>query len=289
MIKVVASGVYTSLQDLGRFGYRKVGVPLSGAMDMQSARLANELLGNPAAATVMEFTGSGPVLEFSVSAEIAITGAVFSPSVNKKVIEMNRVVEILEGDRLDFGTHKQGIRGYLAIKRGFISEMILGSSSFYSGITAESRLKKGDILEFEWTDDVSTLTSPGTGATPPDFSTYELAVFRGPEFELLSPSLQQKLLKNSFEITSQSNRMAYVLKSEDTCSAPGIITAPVQPGTVQLTPSGKVIVLMRDAQTTGGYARILQLTNKAMDQLAQKRAGEKLFFRRVDPPFDIPV
>jgi allophanate hydrolase subunit 2 len=202
---------------------------------------------------------------------------------------MNCVVVISEGERLSFGTHKQGIRGYLAIKGGFISESILGSSSFYKGITTQSRLQKGDILLFEPNDKAAASTYSKVPVAPLDFSGSTIAVFKGPEYDMLPQSFQKILSYTSFEITSLSNRMAYVLKSEEHCSALGIITAPVQPGTVQLTPSGKVIVLMRDAQTTGGYARILQLTGTAMDQLAQKRAGEKLFFKIVDPPFDIPV
>ena len=83
--------------------------------------------------------------------------------------------------------------------------------------------------------------------------------------------------------------MAYWLEHSEDVSAKDIITAPVQPGTVQMTPVGKVIVLMRDAQTTGGYARIFQLTNNSIDLLAQKRAGETVSFKIMDPFFHMQV
>jgi allophanate hydrolase subunit 2 len=104
-------------------------------------------------------------------------------------------------------------------------------------------------------------------------------VFKGPEFEMLPLEMQKELFKSPFKINPQSNRMACLLDSQTIFSAQEIITSAVQPGTVQLTPSGKIIVLMRDAQTTGGYARIFQLTEMAINILAQKPAGSKVMFK----------
>jgi allophanate hydrolase subunit 2 len=113
------------------------------------------------------------------------------------------------------------------------------------------------------------------------FSSVTLEVTPGPEFHLLSKLFQQRICETKGIIQTESNRMAYLLKGFEGFSAHEIITAPVQPGTVQLTPSGKCVILMRDAQTTGGYARILQLTEGAINVLAQKRAGEQVQFKLI--------
>jgi len=284
MIKFIASGLYTSLQDLGRFGYRNLGVPVSGAMDLQAATKANLLLGNEPQLAVIEFTATGPVLEFQAPATIAICGASFTPKLNGVKIAMNQSIEIPSGGVLSFGRPSRGLRAYLAVQGGFISEKVLGSNSFYTGITNQSQLVKGDVIEFNSITErfLSSLTSELDGAMR--FDTVEIEAMKGPEFNQLPHTIQSFLNGGPFTVAPNSNRMAYFLNYSEAISAKEIITAPVQPGTVQLTPSGKIIVLMRDAQTTGGYARILQLTESAINILAQKRAGMPIYFRIIDPP-----
>ena len=288
MIKVIASGLFSTIQDLGRFGHRNHGVPVSGAMDQESSALANRLLGNDAHAPLIEFTASGPVLEFSTDANIAITGAFFSPKINDVVVKMNRVVRVEKGERLSFTSPETGVRGYVSIAGGFKAENVLGSCSFYPGITTMNKLQKGDSLEFDPEAQGGTTKSSAVTIPSPQFNEGPLVVYKGPEFGLLNTDIQNLLQKKPFKISSQSNRMAYVLESAENISAKGIITTPVQPGTVQLTPSGSLHILMRDAQTTGGYARIFQLSEKAINALAQKRAGEQVCFKIIDPPFDTP-
>ena len=289
MIKVIASGLYTSLQDLGRFGYRNLGVPVSGAMDLQAAVAANLLLGNDPQRTVMEITASGPVLEFEMPAMIAISGASFAPQLNGFGLAMNKSVQIPSGGVLSFGSPTRGLRAYVAIQGGFHSEKVLGSASYYEGITSRSKLKRGAILEFN--SDAKEISPFETSEieTAINFDVTEIQVTKGPEFDRLSNATQSTLMDNSFTVGPKSNRMAYFLNHSEGISAKEIITAPVQPGTVQLTPSGRIIILTRDAQTTGGYARILQLTEPALNILAQKRAGMSLRFKMIDLLSDTPV
>lgn len=289
MINIVASGLLSTIQDLGRFGYRNSGVPVSGAMDMESAILANDLLGNETNAPVIEFTATGPVLEFSREAVIVVTGALFGPLINDIIVPMNKPIRIEKGSRLSFSHPEKGVRGYLAIAGGFNSEIILGSASFYQGITSHVKLEKGSSLTYDHTAQRSSLRHSVKGNVREiDFEEESLKVYKGPEFGLLGMSIRKIVGSINFQINPQSNRMAYVLDHPGQFSAPEIITAPVQPGTVQLTPSGALHILMRDAQTTGGYARIFQLPEKAINKLAQKRAGSRVVFKIVDPPFDIP-
>jgi biotin-dependent carboxylase-like uncharacterized protein len=281
VIKVVSGGLYTSIQDLGRFGYRRLGVPLAGAMDRYSARLANRLVGNKKDVAVMEITHIGPVLHFINPIEIAITGAGFSPTVNNVEIPLNTRIFIQAESILKFGLPGYGLRAYLSVSDGFSSEKVLNSFSQHQGITTKETLEKGDELMVQSFVGVPSKVTASVKISKDRFTAEVLEVYKGPEFNLASKTLQKKLIETRLTVTSDSNRMAYMLKGWEEFSANEIITAPVQPGTVQLTPSGQCIVLMRDAQTTGGYARVLQLTEKSINRLAQKNTGTTLNFKLI--------
>ena len=284
MIKVKAAGILTSIQDLGRFGYRRLGVPLSGAMDMYMSNLANELVGNTTEKAVLEMTMVGPVLEFQEPTMIAITGAGFTPTVNNIEVPLHTRISILQGDIIKFGLAAYGLRGYLSVAGGFSSEIILGSQSKYHGLTKQPVLKKGDVLEINAREISNSKTTSSVKVDQSHFTTKEIQVYKGPEFEFLPKEIQQKIDSTSLNVSVKSNRMAYLLTGMEHVSASEIISAPVQPGTVQLTPSGQCVVLMRDAQTTGGYARILQLSAPGINELSQKRAGDSFNFRISDLP-----
>ncbi|GAB5398533.1 MAG: biotin-dependent carboxyltransferase family protein [Aureisphaera sp.] len=279
MIEVISSGLYTSLQDLGRFGQRKYGVPISGAMDRYSAELANRLVGNEMHEAVIEITLSGPILRFNSDLLVSITGADLSPLLDDKPVSMNKALVIPKGSELRFGPPNYGVCCYLAIAGGIKTKKVLDSYSMYAGITQKGKLEKGDTIEMQKSELSSALLHASVRVPKEHFTSKEIELFRGPEFHMLSKNTQKKLKTTTFTISSESNRMAYILNSDLNMSAPEIITAPVQPGTVQLTPSGKLMVLMRDAQTTGGYARILQLSDSAINKIAQKRPNEEVMFR----------
>ena len=278
--------MFTTIQDSGRYGYRKWGVPLSGAMDWRSAQLANQLVNNTNDEAVMEITMTAPILKFNVDTVIAITGAGFSPSVNGQKISMYKAVRIPKASILKLGSPSYGVRAYLSVFGGFFVPKILGSYSFYPDITENSCIKKGDILSIN-TDEVpkSDLSYTSVKISKAHFKSSIIKVYKGPEFNLLSEAIKEKLLHQSFEISNDNNRMGYRLGASKNILAAEIITSSVQPGTVQLTPSGQIIILMRDCQTTGGYARILQLTDDAINVLAQKRAGESVRFVLSKLPF----
>lgn len=278
MLEVLSSGLYTTIQDLGRYGYRKFGVPVSGAMDSESAGLANQLVGNTLDCAVLEITMLPPKLLFKAPTLIAIVGAKVSPSVNGNSIAINQPVAISKNSELHFGTLSKGTRVYLAAYGGFTTDKKLGSRSFYKPITSKDRLLKGDVVPYQpYQKDVEQQNK----AAFFDRHVKEevLKVYKGPEFMLLPREMQQQLLDSTFTVNAQSNRMAILLDASCELSAKEIITSPVQPGTVQLTPSGKLIVLMRDAQTTGGYARVLQLSEKSINHLAQRCLREEVSFR----------
>ncbi len=263
------AGLQSSIQDMGRYGYRKYGVPLSGSMDQNSAIRANLIVGNEPGAPVVEITVVGPQIEFTSDATIALVGADLTPKLDKKPISLNTRVNVLKGQVLEFGKCKYGIRAYLSIAATLQSEKVMNSFSQYSGITSDHQLRNGDQVGYM----NGKLMSEASSAIKIDkkyFNTKKLEVFPGPEFNLLGKDQLKSVFDQDWTI-GPNNRMGYQLNNK---LMPGhtreIITTQTIPGTIQLTPAGKLLALMRDAQVTGGYPRILQLSELSINQLAQK-------------------
>lgn len=279
--EILQPGLFSSIQDRGRPGFRKFGVPAGGAMDTRAADLANLLLENEPDAAVLEITLQGPKIRFTGSTKIAITGADLSPDLDGIKLEKNRVYGIQKGQVLSFGKRIKGYRAYLAIKNGFYTEVLLGSRSWSPGITVHNRLERGMKLPFLTSEAGSSVKN---AAVKPDenLTSVVIETFPGPEFNLLSTSEKEALQKRHFSAAKESNRMGIQFQEILENSLKPILTGPVLPGTVQLTPLGTLITLMRDGQTTGGYPRILQLTEAGINTLAQKLPGEKLQFNLLD-------
>ena len=281
MVSVLKAGFYTSVQDIGRFGYQDQGVPVSGVMDSYSAKLANALLNNEMTAAVLELTMTGPTLQFHCDTAVAITGAHLSPVINEKTpLQLNTVVTIKKGDLLSFGVIKYGFRAYLAVKEGFKTPQVLGSRSMYNGITSTIRINKGDLLPINENHGLKPHLTTVVKINHNHFNSSRLAVLKGPEYDLLSQTMKELLKNKTFVVGKENNRMAYQLHDEQLRNnLDPIITSVVFPGTVQLTPAGQLIILMRDCQTTGGYPRVLQLKEMAISQMAQKYNGNRVLFQ----------
>lgn len=280
MIEVLKAGLNTSFQDQGRLFHRDKGVPVSGAMDLYAMKLANRLVDNNENEAVIECTLMGPELFFNEECYISITGAEFSIKLNNKLISSGARVYIPPKSTLKMGNAKNGIYGYIAIEGGYAINSVLGSFSHYPTIAPELKLTKGQKINYQ-TSSEKLKNYSRVAPIQQHFSSDKIDVLKGPEFSKLNVDLQKQLFNTSYTIGQTSNRMSTQLEHSKPFSASEIITCPVQPGTVQLTPDGKLMCLMRDAQTTGGYARIFQLTAHAIQVLAQKRAGEKVIFRAV--------
>lgn len=271
--------MHTSIQDLGRKGYRSYGVPIAGAMDKYSAILANKLLNNDEKLPVMEITLTGPKILFEDSTLLVITGADMSPKINDEPIKMNVLYEVKTSDVLSFGKLISGTRSYLGVKGGFLTEKKLNSYSFYEGITSQSKVFKGDRLRIENYEAGLELHSSKIKVKSSHFQAKKLEVTKGPEYNRLTKKHREYLFSKQFKIGSLNDRMGYQLKNKfPPIKDQEIITSTTIPGTIQLTPSGKLIIMMRDCPTTGGYPRILQLTDIAINQLAQKKENDMFKF-----------
>ena len=276
MIKFISKGLYTTIQDDGRFGYRNIGVPSSGYMDRESAQTANLIIDNPINNPVIEATLIGPTIKFEKSTFICITGSDFNPMLNESRISLYTPVKVNKGDILKINNSSFGSRCYISIKGGIKVDKVLGSKSYYPQISDSSIIEKGDEFKFETNN-----SEPNYKLINQKFELNKnLKVFKGPEFNSLNKGSINKIIDQEFSI-GINNRMAYNLKEKIQAGTSSIISSPVIPGTVQLTPSGQMIILHRDCQTTGGYPRILQLDEKSLNNLAQLRIGDKIKFEIV--------
>lgn len=276
MIKVLNPGLFTTIQDEGRFGLRDKGVPVSGAMDQKAAHTANALLGNLPGAAVMEITMMGPVIEFEISCSFAISGAKMSPRLGEEELQNNTVYRAEAGQKLKFGRLLKGYRSYLAVEGGFDTRAVLGSRSWYYPVTPVGQIHKGDTLKCgEMINTTSREVQPYSDhLLEGDY----IDVYPGPEFDLLTNDQKDQLSRGIFKVANENNRMAYQLQEKIFRHTHSILTSSTLPGTVQLTPEGKLIILMKDAQTTGGYPRVLQLTDEGIGMLSQKKAGDQVIF-----------
>ncbi len=279
MLKVLKSGLFTTVQDTGRYGYLNKGVPVAGYMDSVSAQKVNMLLENDDHAAVIEITMTGPTLEFGESSYICMGGAVISATLNNEPVQAFQVLKVEKGDILSYGKLKNGFRSYLAIKGGFMAPVVLGSRSFFSSITAKDHVTDRDEIPYK---SQKEFTPKITEIKVDSFLDEKvLEVSKGPEYEMLGDKQLEALFYKEFHISNENNRMAYQLEEQLIGHEVSMLTSATLPGTVQFTPSGKLIILMKDGQTTGGYPRILQLSDKAISMLAQKKYHDVVSFKLV--------
>ncbi|MCD2259113.1 5-oxoprolinase subunit C family protein [Psychroserpens luteolus] len=282
MIELLKAGLLDTIQDSGRMGFQEFGIPFSGAMDNYSYTLANSILGNPSDAAVIESTIVGPKLKFHADTSICITGAQMQPAINGNPVRNNIEISVKVNDVLSFGKREYGCRTYIAVAGGFQTKMVMNSRSMYKGITDDVRLKKGDVLPIVGRNYVDSKMFSSIKIDTTHFYKHSIEVTIGPEYEKLDTHLKELLVNQEFTISMNSNRMAYQFNETLHNSLDGIITSLVLPGTVQLTPSGQLMVLMRDCQVTGGYPRILQLTEASIHVLSQKFLGDMIRFKCIN-------
>lgn len=281
-IEILHPGLYSSLQDLGRHNFLKYGVPQSGVMDSFAAKKANLILSNSEDSPVLEITQLGPKIKFYGPTQLAICGAYLNPKINETVVLNNRILSLEDGDVLSFGKRVIGCRAYIAIVGGFVSEKVLGSYSWYNGITKSEFLKKGSIIKYSNSDRSLNNLHASVKVKEEYLKDKVIKAYPGPEYDLLSSYQKRELMESTFSLDINNNRMAIQLTEPFKNNLNPIVTGPVLPGTVQLTPSGILIVLMRDCQTTGGYPRVLQLSENGINTIAQKVIGDQILFELIE-------
>ncbi|HSJ67293.1 MAG TPA: biotin-dependent carboxyltransferase family protein [Anditalea sp.] len=283
-VTLLEPGLYTSIQDTGRFGYSCWGIPASGALDQFSLLMANKLLGNSADAACLEITQFGPTLQFSEDTVVLFAGAATPVLLNKGPVHLtnHQRLPIRKGDTLNIGYLTNGLRSYMAIEGGLQSETKFGSRSQSKGITKFEKLNKLDTINY---NKAKLLNSPHYAKVKPVFPWMNrkiINVYPGPEFSMLNKNETDILLNSDFTISQYSNRTAIQLEEKLPNNSEQILTSPVFPGTIQLTPGGKLLILMREAQVTGGYPRIFHVKEEDLNLLAQIAPGKKIKLQLVN-------
>lgn len=288
-IKIIKSGLQTTIQDLGRTGYRKHGIIVSGAMDTLALQIGNLLLGNKIGVAGMEFTLVGPKMLFETAQLVALTGGDMNPMVDGLPVKMWRPLFIAEGSVLSFGAAVKGSRTYLTVFGGFKLSPVLGSYATY--LKAGIGGYKGRALKNE---DELSFNKPYNGAERvfnwsldlklyPDLDDNVIRVMKGPEYELFRDESLSALLAEKYLITKEADRMGYRLQGPavQMKETKEMLSSAVCFGTVQVTASGSAIILMADHQTTGGYPRVLQVITADLTRLAQMKSGQQIRFKLV--------
>jgi antagonist of KipI len=282
--KVIHPGVYTTLQDSGRVGYMKYGIPASGAADRFSARVANLLAGNLPEAAVLETTLFRLDLLALEDLVIAVTGGDLSPRVNQEPLPMWQGVSVKSGDRISFGGRKRGFRSFLAVRGGFAGPRFLGSQSVFARGLMGNPFQAGEILETAKGAAQAPFLAPLPVDLLPDFSRRSpLRVILGPQQDRFSRQGVETFLSSEYAVSPQSDRMGYRLdgpKIEHTQGA-DIISESIARGAVQVPGDGLPIIMLWDAQVSGGYTKIANVISADLDGLAQVMPGEKLRFSAV--------
>ena len=285
------AGLRTVLQDLGRSGNQHLGVPSGGAMDRFSATIANRLVGNADDAALIEITLMGPTIEIQGDCQVAITGGDFSPMLDGQAVAMWETIPVTGTQRLSFGSRRSGCRCYLAIAGEFQLPSWLGSVSISppgANLGTEYRsLKSQTLVVTDLRKDnkrIFPAVRRPVGLAGTEGQTVEVEktvqFLPGPEWDWFSAEQQEQFLNHRFDILPSSSSMGLRLPSflDSPLERPAMISSAVVPGVIQVTPIGQPILLMRDAQTTGGYPRIGVVLYESLNEVAQLCPGDSIRF-----------
>jgi len=283
-------GPLTTVQDLGRRGFRRFGVPLSGALDAGSLRVANLLVGNPEGTAALEFTLAGPELEFGFAAVLAVTGADLEPRVNGRPVPMWQAVAVQKGDRLRLGLARAGCRGYLAVAGGIDVAPVMGSRSTYlraglGGFQGRA-LARGDILPVGIAP-AGLEKVTGRRILPaylPRFGNlWTVRAVPGPQADCFTAAGLRTFFGAEYRVSPATDRTGCRLTGPAIAHAGGadIVSDGVLPGSVQVPGDGKPIVILADGNPTGGYAKIATVIHSDLWQFAHMRPDDLVRFQAV--------
>ena len=303
----------TSIQDLGRTGFREFGISTSGALDTFALRVANLLVGNNEGEAGLEITLGGLQLRFDDERIVAWCGGEFDVHVGLTALRAGHACFVSAGEELKFGPPKVGCRAWLAVSGGFDVPIMLGSRSTdlraqFGGFEGRT-LRDGDVIPLRPRPGSAT---PATGisswSAPHDWVSRAkldpiLRFVRGIDWERFNPPSRsygaagaslaagalaeeatlQRFTSEAFTVSPDSDRMGVRFEDPELTlqESADLISEAVAPGTIQIPPSGKPILLLGDCQTIGGYPRIAHVITVDLGIAAQLRAGDHVRFSEV--------
>jgi len=290
MLKVLQAGLYTTIQDMGRWGYQDVGVPVSGALDKTSAQLANVLVGNPQNTPVLEMLLQGPSLSVqSGSVRVALfggDGALVVTGARRFTVPAGHSIRLVQGDEVKVAFLGKSFCSYLAVEGGLNLPLQMGSASTYvrggiGGLKGRA-LRRGDILR-------PTLPEADTRAEKLLAALYDygyaqpIRVVPGPQDDYFTASAKKAFFTEPYVVTNQVDRMGFRLEGPQLqhSGKHDLVSDGIVSGAIQVPGSGQPIVLLADAQTTGGYPKIATVISSDIPVLARRRPGSVVRFQPV--------
>jgi antagonist of KipI len=285
-IRVAKPGFFTTVQDLGRYGYAHLGISPAGAADSLSLRIADLLVGNDENAPALEMTLLGATLEFEQGVVVAITGAGCEWTIGVDRAPVHTAIELPAGAVLQCGSMPTGARSYLAVQGGFDVPLVMGSASTFApahfGGFQGRRLQAGDVLQ------VREHSSPGVRALRPAaldrlHRPGPLRVTKGAQQDWFGPDAFEKLFSSTYIVSEQSNRTGLRLKGEAVrpSEQSELVTDGIPLGAIQVPQDGQPIILFVDQQTTGGYPKVANVIAADMHRVGQLRPRDEVGFAEV--------
>ena len=288
--EVVRPGLLTTVQDLGRIGYQKYGVPTSGAMDRTALRAANLLLDNEEGLAGLEATAEGPTLRALLDLVVAIVGADMQPLVDGKPVECGTAIGISSGQILELQRARRGLRAYLAIAGGIDVPIMLGSRSTclpaaFGGVHGRS-LREGDLLSVGCVGRQPMALSGRrlpSGWVEPISEVLTVRVVLGPQDDRFTTGGIRTFLSGAYRLTPQMDRMGARLHGPPIAHRSGadIISDSTPLGAVQVPSDGQPMILLADRQTTGGYTKIAVIIQEDIFRLGQATPGQVVRFCQI--------
>lgn len=289
LLKVIAPGFHTTVQDSGRRGFRHVGVPVSGALDRDGFMLANALAGNDQNAACLEIIGSGPEFEvIASSVRLALVGGgnLEISGREEPVVRSDRTTRLTKGEIVRIRLGGDAFCSYLAAEGGFDVPLCLGSRSTYTragfGGLSGRQLRTGDTMHGT-IGDAAARTEVALGEPRKLRLEQPIRVVLGPQDDYFTEDAIRKFLSSIYTITPASDRMGFRLDGPEIEHAGeyNIVSDGIVAGSIQVPGSKLPIILMADAQTSGGYPKIATVISADLPALAVRGANRQIKFQRV--------
>ena len=283
-IKVLKTGVQTTVQDLGRYGYSHFGISSSGPADLLSFKIGNMIVGNTEDLAGLEVTLLGGDFEFDSDAVVAITGSQFNLSVNGKEAPHNEPIYVKKNQILSIGMTKKGARCYLSVKGGIKIQNYLNSKTTHvmsgMGGLMGRPLKKGDLLEINESDKINT---PNISNKIHDINTSIIRINKGLQSSFFSEKTWNTFTSQTFTVSDVFSRMGIRLLCDPINSLKGneILTEGIPLGAIQVPGGGEPIISFVEHQTTGGYPKIANVISADLCKVGQLKPGDKFQFELV--------
>jgi len=283
--EILDGGLGATIQNAGRFGWQRFGVPPSGAVDEHAFDWANQLLDNPPDAPCVEIMMGGFRARALSDCWIAIAGADLNATLNDNRLAVWRTAKLRADDVLEFFSCRTGLWCYLAVEGGFNAPEFFGSVSVYERGKLGSSLKRGDALSRKKIscNIPDCISGRFTAAVEvPDYSQPLTArVVLGPQEDWFAQSEMQKFFDSKYKVTSQIDRVGYRLEGAPIrAETHDIFSEGIAYGAIQVPENGQPIVMMKDRPTVGGYPKIGTLLPEDTARLAQCRTGQTVRFEK---------